>query len=86
MADPLTSYWILPQGAALGGGFGVTAFSESDALRLISEGGYELPEDRSRLQITAGILPHEVDAKHIAPNSGPAVVRGVWYPRSRVGA
>ena len=85
MADPLTSFWVLPRGAALGGGFGVTAFSEDDALRLIREAGYELPQDRNSLQITSGIRPEEVDAKHIAPNSGPALVRGVWYPFARVG-
>jgi hypothetical protein len=85
MAGSLTSFWILPQGAALGGGFGVTAFSEDDALRLIRQAGYDLPQDRTLLQITSGILPHEVDAKHIALGSGPAVVRGVWYPFTKVG-
>ena len=86
MADSLTSFWILPRGAALGEGFGVTAFSEDDAVRLIREAGYKLSQDRNSLQITSGIRPHEVDAKHIAPNSGPSVVRGVWYPFVRVGA
>jgi hypothetical protein len=85
MADPLTSFWILPQGAALGAGFGVTAFSEDDAVRLIREAGYELPPDRDSLQITSGILPHEIDEKHIALGSGPSVVRGLWYPFVRVG-
>ena len=82
----LTSFWILPRGAPLGAGFGVTAYSEDDALYLIRETGRELPQDKNSLQITSGIWPHEVDAKHIAPNSGPAVVRGVWFPFTRVGA
>ena len=85
MADPLTSFWILPRGAALGAGFGVTAFSEDDALNLIREAGYELPADRTSLLVTSGIRPEQVDAKHIAPNSGPSVVRGVWYPFTKVG-
>ena len=85
MADPLTSFWILPRGAALGAGFGVTAFSEDDALDLIRKAGYEVSPDKSSLQITSGIRPDQVDAKHIAPNSGPSIVRGVWYPFTRVG-
>ena len=85
MTDPLTSFWIIPRGAVQTRGFGVTAFSEEDALRLLREAGHQLPEDRGRVQITLGVRPVDLDARHITPNCGPAVVRGVWFPFTRVG-
>jgi hypothetical protein len=85
MSEPLISFWIIARGAPLGAGYGVTVFSEPDALRLIREAGYELPTDSGELEITAGVRPDDVDPKHIAQNSGPSVVRGVWHPFVRVG-
>jgi hypothetical protein len=85
MSEPLTSFWIIARGAPLGAGYRVTAFSESDALRLLREAGYEVPADSRELEITAGVRPDDVDPKHITPNSGPSVVHGVWYPFVRVG-
>jgi hypothetical protein len=85
MSESLRSFWIVPRGAVQTRGFGVTAFSEDDALRLLRDAGHELPQDTDSLQITAGIRPVDLDAKHITPNCGPAVVRGVWYPFTRVG-
>jgi hypothetical protein len=85
MTDSLTSFWIVPRGAPLAGGFGVTAFSEEDALRLIHAAGYQLPADTSDLEIRSGVRPEDIDAKHISPNAGPTVVRGIWYPLTRVG-
>ena len=85
MSEPLTSFWIIPRGAPLGAGYGVTAFSEPDALRLIREAGYGLPADSSELEIRPGVGPDDVDPTHITPNAGPSVVRGVWYPFVKVG-
>ena len=86
MSEPLTSFWIVPRGAVQTRGFGATAFSADDALQLVRDAGHELPADRDSIEITSGVRPADLDAKHIAPNCGPAVVRGVWYPFTRVGA
>ena len=86
MSEPLTSFWIIARGAPLGAGYGVTAFSETDALRLIHEAGYELPTDTGKLQIRSGVRPDDIDPKHVTPNSGPSIVRGVWFPFRGVGA
>jgi hypothetical protein len=86
MSEPLTSFWIVRRGAAQTQGFGVTGFSVDDALQLVRGAGHELPVDRDSMDITPGVRPVDLDAKHVVPNCGPAVVRGVWYPFTRLGA
>ncbi len=85
MSEALTSFWIAARGAAETKRFGVTGFSADDALQLLRDAGYELPADRESIEITPGVGPVDLDAKHIAPNCGPAIVRGIWYPFSRAG-
>ena len=80
MNEPLTSFWIIALETVEIREFGVTAFSADDAIQLLRDAGHELPQDRHRLDVTPGIRPGDLDAKHITPNCGPAVVRGVWYP------
>jgi hypothetical protein len=86
MADSvLTPFWIVPPSKYGPLGFGVTAFSLADALRLIEDAGYELPDDRTTLHVTADIRTSDLDQSHIVPNMGPIVVRGMWYPFTRLG-
>jgi hypothetical protein len=84
MSEPLTSFWILPHDAVESRGFGVTAFSVDDAFRLLREAGCDIP-DRDSVDIAPSVQPTDLDPKHITPNCGPAVLRGVWYPFARVG-
>ncbi len=87
MADsPLIAFWIVPPGER--GpfyAFGVTAFSLNDAFRIIEDAGYALPEDKSTLHVKDGITISDLDQSHIAPNIGPLIVRGLWYPFTKVG-
>jgi len=85
MAEPLIAFWINARGAVQARGYGVTAFSEEDACRLIASQGLPLPEDRNLLDITHNIQREALDAKHILPNCGPMMIRGVWYPLTKVG-
>jgi len=82
----LTPFWIVPPRKHAPLGFGVTAFSLEDAFRIIEEAGYELPEDRSTLHVTEDVKVSDLDQSHVIPNSGPIVVRGMWYPFTKVGA
>lgn len=84
MPDSLKRFWIVPKGALQTQGFGVTGFSLEDAFRLLAAAGYDLPADRSQLDIKPDVQPQDLDTKHI--HCGPAVVRGVWYPFTKVGA
>jgi hypothetical protein len=83
----LTAYWIVPPLRDGPLGFGVTAWSVEDALRMIRSWGYEryLPDDLSTLTIRAGITVAELDQPHVVANMGPIVVRGMWYPFVGVG-
>jgi hypothetical protein len=67
--------------ATRGLGVGVTAPTEEEARRLAEEA---LAQTQPGAQIT-GVVPDidvsTLDAGHVLPNMGPAVVRGVWYPR-----
>ena len=81
----LKPFWIAgpdPHGPT---GFGVTAFSLADALRIIREAGYTLPDDPALLHVREGVRPSDLDEAHVAKNMGPIVVRGIWYPFTRVG-
>ncbi|HLG95244.1 MAG TPA: hypothetical protein VKX49_02905 [Bryobacteraceae bacterium] len=78
--DPLlTAYWIKPAEADHGLGYGVTAYSLEDAMSLLKEA--RITFNPATATVRENVQPEQMDAKHIAPNAGPTVWRGVWYPR-----
>lgn len=85
MDKPLTAFWIAPQSPHDLLGYGVTAFSLSDAFSIIQSFGYQLPDDLSLLHITEDICVAALDDSHVVHNMGPIVVRGLWYPFVRLG-
>jgi len=78
-------FWIVPPSKHGPLGYGVTAFSLAEALTIIEDAGYSLPEDRSTLQIREGVRVSDLDQPHVVRNMGPIVVRGIWYPFTKVG-
>jgi len=66
-------------------GFGVTAFSLDDALRIIREFGYNLPDDISQLRITERVRVCRPRPESHRSEYGPIVVRGLWYPFVKIG-
>jgi hypothetical protein len=80
----LTAYWIaFPQNPHSPHGFGVTAWTEDDAFHLLEQNGYM--RFGSRIDATIrSVRADEIDAQ-VARNSGPIVVRGIWYPALNVG-
>ena len=85
MDEPLTAFWIVPADPHGPLGYGVTAFTLSEALSIIRSFGYLLPADLSTLRITEGIRVADLDDSHVVRNMGPIVVRGLWYPFVRLG-
>jgi hypothetical protein len=83
----LTAFWIVPPGSHGPLGFGVTAHSLADALALIRAAGYSgfLPEDVGSLKITEGVRVADLEPSNVRERIGPIVVRGLWYPFTRVG-
>lgn len=81
----LIPFWIVPPSERGPLGFGVTAFSLSDAFQIIENSGFELPEDKSTLQIREIVRVSDLDRPHVIKNMGPIVVRGIWYPFSKIG-
>lgn len=76
----LTAFWFTTN---KGLGYGVTAASQAEAERLLQQFGYPL----SGIKVTGVIhnVQHkDLDQNHVAPNAGPMVVRGIWYPRHNV--
>lgn len=64
-------------------GYGVTATSQEEAMRLLGLYGYP----RAGEEVTAvmsGVTFADLDQNHVVPNAGPVVVRGVWFPRHNV--
>ena len=81
----LTAFWIDgpdPRGAL---GYGVTAFSVTDAFEIVERAGYHLPDDKSTLRIRADIKPAQIEHECVRQHMGPIVVRGLWYPFVRIG-
>jgi hypothetical protein len=81
----LTAFWIAgpdPKGPL---GYGVTAFSLTDALEIVRRAGYQLPTDTSTLRVREGIKPIDIEHHHVREHMGPIVVRGLWYPFIDVG-
>jgi hypothetical protein len=79
----LISFWITtsdPDGPC---GFGVTAWSIEDAAALLKEAGYRI--ELGSAMVRENVLPHDIDENHVAPNAGPSVLRGVWYPCLNIG-
>ena len=64
-------------------GYGVTATSQEDAVGLLQSFGYPR-EGEELLEIIENINVAELDQKHVVPNAGVVVVRGVWFPRHGV--
>ena len=77
----LDTYWFtFPDDPTFPCGLGVTAFSLEDALALLDDGGYDFHRRAIRYEVRQGISLQDIDYSHIAPNSGPLMLRGVWYP------
>lgn len=75
----LKPYWF-PREVGLG--FGVTAFSVDDAVKLLNQAGIHLEQENPDVIEDVDIA--SLDANHVLPNSGPITFRGVWYPRLNV--
>lgn len=80
----LKSYWIVPPSEHGPLGFGVTAFDLDDALQIISRFGYQLSQDAGALKVIENVRPTNLD-RHVVMNMGPIIVRGMWYPLTKVG-
>jgi hypothetical protein len=82
----LQAYWFtFPENPGFPHGFGVTAWSLADAKALLEASGYDFHKQASRVEIKEGVTVADLDAKHVAVNMGPIVVRGVWYPALNIG-
>ena len=81
----LTPFWIEgpdPKGPI---GFGVTAFSITDAFEIIERAGFRLPDDKSTLRVRANVKPTDLEYSFVRRHMGPIVVRGLWCPFRGVG-
>ena len=86
MCELLTAFWIKTPFSNGPLGFGVTARSLDEALRIIHAMGYGqfLPDDREKLDVVEGVTVAKLQL-HVVRNMGPIVVRGMWYPFVAVG-
>ena len=83
MSDPtchraLRRFWFT---LSAGPGIGVTAASESEARELAEGARARYAPAATITGVTPDVDVSTLDATHVVPNAGPAVVRGVWYPR-----
>ena len=76
MARGLVAYWFRAQRL----GYGVTAESREAARSLLAGFGYPRA-DEEIISIVDGVAFADLDARHVGPNAGPLVMRGVSFPR-----
>jgi hypothetical protein len=79
----LRRYWVRlrPTDDQFNREFGVSAFSEDDALAILAHvvfGGRAMPDV---LEVRANVNVGDLDQGHVVPNMGPPNWRGVWYPK-----
>ena len=61
--------------------YGVTAYTEQDALNLLRELIFTKKDAPKVLKITEIKSIDELDQGHIVPNMDEFISRGIWYPR-----
>ena len=81
----LTAFWIEGHEASGALGYGVTAFSITDAFEIVRRAGYPLPHDTRALRVRADIKQADIEHQHVREHMGAIVVRGLWYPFLGVG-
>jgi hypothetical protein len=81
----LITFWITFPGPAFEHSYGVTAYSLDDALALLRKHQLARHELDKPMQVRENIRIQDLDQGHIAPNCGPLVFRGVWFPCSNLG-
>jgi hypothetical protein len=81
----LTAYWIRFSGLPeLQHSYGVTAYTIEDALWLLRN--RLLDRDLGTpIEVKRDVRLTDLDQGHVAPNCGPLVLRGVWYPQHNLG-
>jgi hypothetical protein len=65
-------------------GFGVTAHSFDDAIEIIKRRGYNLPQDMAALTVQKISSVKDISDAHVQRHMGPIVVRGLWYPFTKL--
>jgi hypothetical protein len=82
MSLPLRRFWIrFDTGAGSPLGYGVTAWTEQDALDLVRAAAFNSDEALPNFTIQADVDISLLDAGHIRPNMESPNWRGIWYPR-----
>ena len=77
----LISYWLVPHDP-FEGFVGVTAHSRADAIKLLERQGVMSREQTEACEWREGVTVPWLEEHYsfAPPNSGPLVVRGVWFP------
>ena len=79
------AFWLtFPGQPSAAFGIGITAYSLEDAYRLLEERGYDFHR-RGSVVVREDVVVADLDQKHVVPNMGPIVFRGIWYPCLNIG-
>jgi hypothetical protein len=65
-------------------GCGVTAFDVNDARTLIYEMAIESCHVPTELSYVENVDISTLDKKHVLPNMGSPILRGIWFPLARL--
>jgi hypothetical protein len=80
----LTRYWFAFRKSAmptmLSLGCGVTAYDLADAQKMLQEQVYPMYGEQPIESIIENVDVSTLEEKHVRPNMGNPVMRGVWFP------
>ena len=86
MTNQLRSYWLsFPEDPNFPVGFGVTAQCLEEAYELLEACGFSYHREAQRVSVREDVQLADIEYDFVEAQSGPLVVRGVWYPCYNVG-
>ena len=78
----LHRYWVRlqPSDDLIRGEFGVTAYTEEDALSILAYMAFQGQAMPDVLEVRTDVDVRDLDQGHVLPNMAPPNLRGIWYP------
>ncbi len=77
----LRRFWFSNPGSL---GYGVTAYSLSEARALAHAAALRLGRTFEAVSVIEDVDIRQLDQNHVVPNMGPPNFHGVWFPRMNI--
>lgn len=84
MKKEIRRFWFefsdSPKYSPLGLGCGISAYDQSDAVEILKKNIFSVKGELSISKCIEDVDMSLLDGKHVLPNIGSPLVRGIWFP------